>query len=59
MCPKISPTAITCYLIDQSTDNMIELTYADRRRFHNLKSYTWVEQQGRAYEEINAKVGLL
>jgi hypothetical protein len=38
---------------------MIELTYADRRRFHNLKSYTWVEQQGRAYEEINAKVGLL
>jgi cysteine synthase len=40
------------YLHGQSTDNMIELTYADRRRVHNLKYYTWVEQQGRTYEEI-------
>ena len=26
-----------------------------RRRVHNLKYYTWVEQQGRTYEEINAQ----
>jgi cysteine synthase A len=41
------------YLHGQSTDNMIELTYAERRRIHNLKYFTWVEQQGRTYEEIN------
>ncbi|NMC11752.1 MAG: pyridoxal-phosphate dependent enzyme [Chloroflexi bacterium] len=40
------------YLKGVSTDNMVELTYADRRRVHNLKYYTWVEQQGKTYEEI-------
>src|SRR6266545_2606559 len=40
------------YLHGQSTDNMLELRYTDRRRVHNLKYYTWVEQQGRTYEEI-------
>ncbi|MBR0444828.1 MAG: pyridoxal-5-phosphate-dependent protein subunit beta [Clostridia bacterium] len=34
-------------------DTMQELTYADRKRVHNLKYYTWVEQQGKTYEEIN------
>ena len=36
------------------TDNMAELTYADRKRVHNLKYYTWVEQQGKTVEELNA-----
>ena len=40
------------YLHGQSTDNMLELSYPDRRRVHNLKYYTWVEQQGKTYEEI-------
>ncbi len=40
------------YLHGQSTDNMLELRYTDKRRIHNLKYYTWVEQQGRTYEEI-------
>ena len=40
------------YLHGQSTDNMLELRYPDRRRIHNLKYYTWVEQQGKTYEEI-------
>jgi len=40
------------YLAGQSTDNMIDLTYQDKRRVHNLKYYTWVEQQGKTYEEI-------
>jgi len=43
------------YLHGQSTDNMAELTYADRRRVHNLKYFTWVEQQGRTYAEIQAQ----
>jgi len=43
------------YLHGQSTDNMLELSYTDRRRVHNLKYFTWVEQQGRTYEEILAQ----
>ncbi len=37
------------------TDQMLETRYTDRRRIHNLKYYTWVEQQGRTYEEILAQ----
>jgi hypothetical protein len=40
------------YLHGQSTDNMLELRYEDRRRVHNLKYFTWVEQQGKTYAEI-------
>ncbi len=40
-------------LAHQSTDNMLELTYAERKRVHNLKYYTWVEQQGRTVEDLN------
>ena len=40
------------WMLGQSTDNMLELRYPDRRRVHNLKYYTWVEQQGKTYEEI-------
>ncbi|RPI87183.1 MAG: pyridoxal-phosphate dependent enzyme [Chloroflexi bacterium] len=40
------------YLMGQSTDNLLELRYTDKKRIHNLKYYTWVEQQGKTYEEI-------
>jgi cysteine synthase len=40
------------YLHGASTDHLLELTYEGRRRVHNLKYFTWVEQQGRTYEEI-------
>ena len=42
------------HMLGLKTDNLIELTYADRKRVHNLKYYTWVEQQGRQTEELNA-----
>jgi len=35
-----------------SIDNIEELTYYGRKRVHNLKYYTWVEQQGKTHEEI-------
>jgi cysteine synthase len=35
-----------------TTDWTLELPYPDRKRVHNLKYYTWVEQQGKTYEEI-------
>ena len=40
------------WLIGQTTDNLEELRYTDRRRIHQLKYFTWVEQQGKTYEEI-------
>ncbi|MCF6248622.1 MAG: pyridoxal-phosphate dependent enzyme [Desulfobacula sp.] len=33
-------------------DNMEELTYYGKKRIHNLKYYTWVEQQGKTHQEI-------
>jgi len=41
-------------MISQKTDNMKELTYNGRKALHNLKYYTWVEQQAREIEELNA-----
>lgn len=42
-------------LLHQSIQDTLELTYYDRLRIHNLKYYTWVEQQGKTYAEINAQ----
>ncbi len=43
------------YLMGQGTDHMEELSYPARKRIHNLKYYTWVEQQGKTYQEIQAQ----
>ncbi|MGC9522702.1 MAG: pyridoxal-phosphate dependent enzyme [Anaerolineae bacterium] len=43
------------YLLGEDTSHMLELTYPERQRVHNLKYYTWVEQQGKTYEEIQAQ----
>ncbi len=43
------------YLMATSTDHMLELRFPDRRRIHNLKYYTWVEQQGREVAELDAQ----
>jgi cysteine synthase len=39
-------------LLGCTTDYMKELTYADRKAVHNLKYFTWVEQQGRTSTEL-------
>ncbi len=39
----------------QGIDNMAELTYYERLRIHNLKYYTWIEQQGMDSEELTAQ----
>ena len=43
------------YLLGTATDHVHELSYLDRKRIHNLKYYTWVEQQGKSFEEIQAQ----
>jgi len=42
------------WLLGASTDHMVELGYWERKRLHNLKYFTWVEQQGKTSEELNA-----
>ncbi len=39
----------------QSIDYFVELNYQDKKRIHNLKYFTWVEQQGKTVEELNAQ----
>jgi cysteine synthase len=39
-------------IIGQTTDNMRELNYLDRRAIHNLKYFTWVEQQEKDVEDL-------
>lgn len=39
-------------LTHQNTNWMLELSYYDKRRIHNLKYFTWVEQRGKSVEEL-------
>jgi len=38
-----------------SYDNTKELTYYDKKAMHNLKYYTWIEQQEKDLKELNAQ----
>ncbi|MFK5926573.1 MAG: pyridoxal-phosphate dependent enzyme [Desulfuromusa sp.] len=38
-----------------SYDNTKELTYYDKKAIHNLKYFTWIEQQGKELQELNAQ----
>ncbi len=42
-------------LLGQSIDYTLELSYYDKKRMHNLKYFTWIEQQGKTIEELNAQ----
>ena len=41
------------HLLGMKTDTMLELGHRERRRIHNLKYYTWIEQMGRSDEELD------
>jgi cysteine synthase A len=43
------------FLLGTTIDYVQELGYYDRKRIHNLKYFTWVEQQGKTYDEIQAQ----
>jgi cysteine synthase len=40
-------------MMHQGMEDALELSYYERLRVHNLKYYTWVEQQGKTYDELN------
>jgi len=42
------------YLLGAEIDHLKELSYWDKKALHHLKYFTWVEQQGKTVEEINA-----
>lgn len=39
----------------QGIENALELTYYEKLRVHNLKYYTWIEQQGKTAEKLRAQ----
>ena len=43
------------YLLGTTMDYVEELGYWDRKRIHNLKYFTWIEQQGKELDELNAE----
>jgi cysteine synthase len=43
------------YLMGTNIEHTLELSYYDRKRIHHLKYFTWVEQQGKDSEELNAQ----
>jgi len=45
----------TSILKHQGVDYFKELSYTDKKAIHNLKYFTWVEQQGKSVEELNAQ----
>ena len=42
-------------LDDTGLDHIRELGFYDKKSIHNLKYYTWVEQQGKEVDELNAQ----
>ncbi len=38
-----------------SVDYVMEMSHVDRRRVHQLKYYTWIEQLGKPLDELNAQ----
>jgi len=41
------------HLLGIKTDHTLELRYEDRKRIHNLKYFTWIEQLGKSVDELN------
>ncbi|MDA3792928.1 MAG: pyridoxal-phosphate dependent enzyme [Elusimicrobia bacterium] len=43
------------YIDNIGLDYMLETSYYDKKRMHNLKYFTWIEQQGKEVDELNAQ----
>jgi len=43
------------YLMGATIDFVAELCHYDRKRIHNLKYFTWVEQMGKSVDELDAQ----
>lgn len=45
----------SCLMPSKEISHIKELNYYDRKRIHNLKYFTWVEQQNKSALELNAQ----
>jgi len=52
-CDKEAVRDFHRHLMAIKTDSMMELTHLDRKRIHNLKYFTWIEQQMFDIGELN------
>jgi len=52
---KAAEVVYTADLMGIGIDHMIEMSYYEKKRMHNLKYFTWIEQQGKTVEELNAQ----
>jgi cysteine synthase len=43
------------YLMGTNIEHTLELGHYDRKRIHNLKYFTWIEQQGKGVAELDAQ----
>ncbi len=43
------------FLMGESIAHILELSSQDKRRIHNLKYFTWIEQQGRELSELESQ----
>jgi cysteine synthase len=53
--PMTAAGAYRGHLLGQGTDHVLVLDPDSRRRIHNLKYFTWVEQQGKTVDELDAQ----
>ncbi len=42
-------------LLGTNISSILELNYYDKKRIHNLKYFTWIEQQQKSLDELNAQ----
>ncbi len=55
MTPEVAKRRLESVFREQDTDWVLEGTRDVRRRWHNQKYFTWVEQQGKKVEELRAQ----
>ncbi len=50
---RLAAVSYEADLMGLTIDHMIEMNYYEKKRMHNLKYFTWIEQQGKTVEELN------
>jgi cysteine synthase len=53
--PTDAAVGLERHLLGTGLDDVQELGHWERKRVHNLKYFTWVEQQGKTVEELDAQ----
>ena len=52
---KTAAVSFEADIMGLAIDHIIEMNYYEKKRMHNLKYFTWIEQQGKTVEELNAQ----